>query len=652
MDPVNPKIINISSHHLSEGEKSVLLKGLKFCPAPKDFDTISHKNDNFQFCRQLRQAEYFHGIDNQEESIVKGKSNFVPPSGRNDFLDKIITSILNIPTPTKKNKCKWNITHLERQAIESLRKCEDIVIKEADKGSTVVIMDRSYYVEMTDLLLGNTSNYELVDPDCDAKLMKAIEKIISKNATMLTDGEIKFLTKFEYKTSNLYCLPKVHKSEIISHAISIQKSEIVSVNSPPDLSLRPIVAGPACPTHRLSHFLDLILRPLVSEVKANVRDTVDFLGRLPKTLEENYKMATFDVENLYGNITHEIGLEAISYWLNRFPLLNERISNDFILEALCLILRNNNFNFQGKFYRQLRGTAMGTKVAPVYATLTLGFLELSLYNTINTNYGPLAGNLFLNNYFRYLDDIFLIFDQNLLPVDDLCIIFNELNPDLNFKLETLGDEINFLDVKVKVEDCVITTDIFYKATDSKQYLNFFSHHPHHTKVALPYNLSRRICTIVSSNEIRKGRLEEMKRYLTNCNYPEKLIDDSIKKALTLNRTELIKSVPSNSTQDSNLASIVHVSTFHSNYSSNNQILHSHFNQLKENGTTSEIFSNKKLLLSKRQPPNLKSLLTKAQLQSTVTGGVYSCGNARCQLCNILLTGPSIKFKPTNFHFFI
>ena len=127
---------------------------------------------------------------------------------------------------------------------------------------------------------------------------------------------------------------------------------------------------------------------------------------------------------LYGNITHEIGLEAISYWLNRFPMLNERISNDFILEALCLILRNNNFNFQGKFYRQLRGTAMGTKVAPVYATLTLGYLELSLYNTINTNYDPLAGNLFLNNYLRYLDDIFLIFDQNLLPVDDLCIIFN------------------------------------------------------------------------------------------------------------------------------------------------------------------------------------------------------------------------------------
>ena len=73
------------------------------------------------------------------------------------------------------------------------------------------------------------------------------------------------------------------------------------------------MAGPDCPTHRLSHFLDLILRPLVSEARANVKDTVNFLERLPKTLEEGYKMATFDVENLYGNITHEIGLEAISY---------------------------------------------------------------------------------------------------------------------------------------------------------------------------------------------------------------------------------------------------------------------------------------------------------------------------------------------------
>ena len=124
-------------------------------------------------------------------------------------------------------------------------------------------------------------------------------------------------------------------------------------------------------------------------------------------LKKDFSISKKSPLMLYGNITHEIGLEAISYWLNRFPLLNERISNDFILEALCLILRNNNFNFQGKFYRQLRGTAMGTKVAAVYATLTLGYLELSLYNTINTNYGPLAGNSFLNKTYVTWTTFFL-----------------------------------------------------------------------------------------------------------------------------------------------------------------------------------------------------------------------------------------------------
>ena len=34
----------------------------------------------------------------------------------------------------------------------------------------------------------------------------------------------------------------------------------------------------------------------------------------------------------------------------------------------------------------------------------------------------------------------------------------------------------------------IETDIYYKPTDSKQYLKFSFPSPRHTKVALPYNL--------------------------------------------------------------------------------------------------------------------------------------------------------------------
>ena len=39
------------------------------------------------------------------------------------------------------------------------------------------------------------------------------------------------------------------------------------------------------------------------------------------------------------------------------------------------ILRNNTFVFEGKVYKQILGTAMGTPMAPSIANLFMGMLE-------------------------------------------------------------------------------------------------------------------------------------------------------------------------------------------------------------------------------------------------------------------------------------
>ena len=62
----------------------------------------------------------------------------------------------------------------------------------------------------------------------------------------------KFLTKFSFSTSNFYGLRKIHKSKTIQEAIQVQNSEYIKIYAPPDLTLRPIAAGPNCPTRRLS----------------------------------------------------------------------------------------------------------------------------------------------------------------------------------------------------------------------------------------------------------------------------------------------------------------------------------------------------------------------------------------------------------------
>ena len=76
------------------------------------------------------------------------------------------------------------------------------------------------------------------------------------------------------------------------------------------------------------------------------------------------------------------------------------------------ILENNKFFFNGKYHNQLKGTAMGTKCVPTYATLVLGFLEEKLYDTIEENFsrefkvyfeqGWCRGTRFLKIYIMYL----------------------------------------------------------------------------------------------------------------------------------------------------------------------------------------------------------------------------------------------------------
>jgi hypothetical protein len=64
---------------------------------------------------------------------------------------------------------------------------------------------------------------------------------------------------------------------------------------------------------------------------------------------------------------------------NKRNIVQDRFSKEFILETVKIILDRNIFYFDGKFYRQKRGTAMGTKMVPTYATLVLGYLEHILY---------------------------------------------------------------------------------------------------------------------------------------------------------------------------------------------------------------------------------------------------------------------------------
>ena len=156
---------------------------------------------------------------------------------------------------------------------------------------------------------------------------------------------------------------------------------------------------------------------------------------------------------------------------------------------------------------------MGSIMSVVYANLTLGYLEHLAYEKARTEHGEEYSNYLKEFWKRFLDDCFLLWCNKLGNVESISRLFNSMHNVLQFTREESKIQLPFLDTMVIIKDGCVITDIYSKPTDTHQYLPFNSNHPHHTKIAVPYNLARRIKLIVTEPDTQKRRFEELKHDL-------------------------------------------------------------------------------------------------------------------------------------------
>ena len=111
----------------------------------------------------------------------------------------------------------------------------------------------------------------------------------------------------------------------------------------------------------MSNLIDILSKPFLLHGKSYVKDNLDFLSNCSRKNYEDTLLVTFDVVNLYTNIPHTFGLEALDYWLENHPeSLHARFNKEFVLEYAKFILQNNNMKFNNEFYNQIKGEALGT----------------------------------------------------------------------------------------------------------------------------------------------------------------------------------------------------------------------------------------------------------------------------------------------------
>ena len=87
-------------------------------------------------------------LDTPDSSLVNSKSNFFPPQNRNSNLESIIKFLQKQSFYEESFENKSNISQYEWQDILNLKENEGLILKEADKGGAVVIMNTKHYLKM------------------------------------------------------------------------------------------------------------------------------------------------------------------------------------------------------------------------------------------------------------------------------------------------------------------------------------------------------------------------------------------------------------------------------------------------------------------------------------------------------------------------
>ena len=194
---------------------------------------------------------------------------------------------------------------------------------------------------------------------------------------------------------------------------------------------------------------------------------------------------------LYTNIPHSDGIKALKHHLDN--RIDKTLPTTTLLRLTELVLTLNSFEFNGEFFHQISGVAMGTKMGPSYACLFMGHLEIQIFESYT---GPKP-----NFYRRYIDDCLIITSMRQRNLEKFINFFNSFHRSIKFTHCISDVSINFLDIKINRSPIgTLSTSVFYKPTDSHSYLDYRSSHSLSTLNSIPYSQFLRLRRLCSSDD--------------------------------------------------------------------------------------------------------------------------------------------------------
>ena len=250
------------------------------------------------------------------------------------------------------------------------------------------------------------------------------------------------------------------------------------------------------------------------------KDSFEF-AKMVRDQNPDFFMASFDIDSLFTNVPLEETIDITVDKLFGKKKKYEGFSKEQFRKLLSLAVKNSFFLFNGNYYEQIDGVAMGSPLGPTIANIFLCHWEEIWIKKCPKQFKP-------EYYNRYMDDTFLLFTSE----NHVKKIFRYINSrhesmSFTFELEENG-KLPFLDVLVTRIDGAFYTSLYRKPTFSGLYTHFQSYMPDTYKKGLIYTLLHRAFTLCNSWKTFDEEVNFLKEIFVKNSYPTHFVDKCVK----------------------------------------------------------------------------------------------------------------------------
>ena len=498
---------NFSSYNLSNTEKFALSFGLKFCVPFKKISPVPIKAKFESLYNQLSGLSPRSPIS---DALLR--SRFVTLT--NEIVKTCFSPALS-PSST---------SHLI--ALKNLTKNKDIVISRPDKGNGVVILDRVDYVEKMLHILGDKKRFKKdhKQEDCSNNIIDHVEKLLSNmvEKKFISENQAKTLVPTSATVPRLYGLPKVHKDNI---------------------PLRPLLSMIGSPQHGLAKFLAQVLKPIeLFYAKFPILDSFDLVHKLQHVTytTTNCRLGSLDVVSLFTCVPLRKCIDVIIKAVESGET-DIKFDASSIGQLIEICVSNVQLLFNGIYYRQIDGVAMGSPLGPVLANVYVGYIECQLPHLCTD----------ISFFGRYVDDV-LVIAHNDRAIYDLRDRLNLIDNNIQFSVELeVNESLPFLDIRIHRDICGFRFSWYHKPSWTGSLLHYNSFVPLTWKIGLMKGFKSRILRICSP-EYLTSAIHELTDVFSSNGYPLNLIHQNFidyvpmpnnKKALTDSCNPIFVSLP-------------------------------------------------------------------------------------------------------------